>query len=158
MRYENVEYSTDSGLYLTTHDVKVPFFCARVFLRKIIMQNFHVNKNEGELVIGYDMIIGCDLMVPLGNMYNSKHQALQWDCTDVPIREPISLLGQPNLTSRNMRKVLIHTAEPVSKMEYTERMVKTIDSTYGNVDLEQEATNTTQLNDDYINQLPGLLK
>ena len=33
--------------------------------RKIINHRFHVNNDKGELGIGYDMIIGRDLMIQL---------------------------------------------------------------------------------------------
>ena len=44
---------------------------------KIINHRFHVDKDEGELGIGYDMIIGCDLMVQLGLTADFKRQVLQ---------------------------------------------------------------------------------
>ena len=31
MRYNKVEYSSGTGVYCMTHDVKLPFFYARVF-------------------------------------------------------------------------------------------------------------------------------
>ena len=52
-------------MYCTTHDVKVPFCMPELTGSKIINHRFHVDNNEGELGIGYDMIIGSDLMVQL---------------------------------------------------------------------------------------------
>ena len=45
---------------------------------KIILHIFHVDINEGESGIGYDMIIVRDLMVQLGLLNNFKRQVLQW--------------------------------------------------------------------------------
>ena len=77
MRSNKVEYSTDAGVYCTTHDVKRPFFMLEFSIRKIINHKFHVNNNKGESGIGYDMIIGYKLMVQLGLTDYFKHQVLQ---------------------------------------------------------------------------------
>ena len=37
-----------------------------ISIRKIILHRLHDDNNKGGLGIGYDMIIGCDLMVQLG--------------------------------------------------------------------------------------------
>ena len=66
MRSKKVEYSTSAGTYCMTHDVKVKFFMPEFSSSKIIFYRFYVDKNEGELVIGYDMIIGHGLMLKLG--------------------------------------------------------------------------------------------
>ena len=58
-----VDYSTAAGVYCTTHDVKVPFCMPELSGIKIIIHRFRVDKDEGESGIGYDMIIGRDLMV-----------------------------------------------------------------------------------------------
>ena len=51
------------------------------------------------------------------------------------MKEPIGLLGKSDLTSREMREVVIQTAELVSTIEDTERLAKILDSTYANPDL-----------------------
>ena len=42
------------------------------------------------------------------------------------MKEPIGLLGKSDLTSCDMCKVVIQTAEPVSKREATDRLVKSL--------------------------------
>ena len=49
-----------------THEVKVPFFMPDFSISKILFHRFHVDNNEGESGIGYDMIIGLNLMVQIG--------------------------------------------------------------------------------------------
>ena len=46
---------------------------------KIINQRFHIDNDEGESGIGYDTIIGSELMVQLGLTSDFKCQVLQWD-------------------------------------------------------------------------------
>ena len=84
-------------------------------------------------------------MVQLGLMAHFKRQVIQLDDTTVHMRESRNLLGQSDLTKREMREVVMQTAEPASTREDTERMVKTLDSTYAKSDLEQ-LVNDIQLN------------
>ena len=79
MRSNKVEYSTAVGLYCKMYDIKVPFCMPYFSVRNIIKHRFRVNNNKGESVIGYYMIIFCDLMVQLGLLSDFKHQFLQWD-------------------------------------------------------------------------------
>ena len=62
MQYNKVEYSTAAGVYCTTHDVKVTFCMPYFSSSKIINHQFHVDNDKGYLGIGYDMIIGSNLM------------------------------------------------------------------------------------------------
>ena len=66
MRSNKLDYITVSDVYCTTHDVKVPFFMPEFSISKIINHRFNVDNNKGESGIGYNMIIGHDLMVQLG--------------------------------------------------------------------------------------------
>ena len=119
MRSNKVEYSTATGLYCTTHDIKVDIFMLEFSISKITSHHFNVDNNEGELGIGYGMIIGRDLMVQLGISPDFKHKAFQWDGATATTKEPRGLLGQTYLTSREMCKGTIHTEEPVSTREAT---------------------------------------
>ena len=60
------------------------------------------------------MIIGHDLMVQLGLKAEFGHKILEWDDTVVPMNDPVNLLGQTDLTKRNMGEVVIHTKESAS--------------------------------------------
>ena len=113
MRSNKVEYITADGMYCTTHDV--PEFSSS----KIIDHCFHVNKIEGGLGIGYDMIIGSYLMVQLCLAVDFKRQVLQWDGATLYMKEPRGLLGKSNLTKRKICEVLMHTAEADSTQEST---------------------------------------
>ena len=77
MRSNKVEYIIADVVYLTTHDVKVPFCITSFSSSKVINHCFHVNNDKGESSIAYDMIIGCDLMVQIGLTADFKHQFLQ---------------------------------------------------------------------------------
>ena len=52
----------------------------------------------------------------------------------------------------------MQTEEPVSTREYTERLVKILDSTYVKSNLKQVANSATQLNSEEKNQLLRILE
>ena len=60
------------------------------------------------------MIIGGDLMVQLGMTADFKRQVIQWYGTTVHMKEPSGLLGQSNLTTHEMREVVMQTVEQAS--------------------------------------------
>ena len=97
-------------------------------------------------------------MVQLGLTYSFKCQVLQWDGATVHMKDPSNLLGKSDLTKREMREVVMQTAEPASTGEVTELMVKILDRTYENTGLEQVFANASQLNADERNLLLSLLE
>ena len=67
-------------------------------------------------------------------------------------------MEKSDLTKCEMHKVVMQTAEPSSAREATERMVKTLDSTYAKACLKQVSNNATKLNDEEKIMLPSLLE
>ena len=62
------------------------------------------------------------------------------------MEKPRGLIGQSNLTKRDICEVVMHTVEPVSTQEATEEMVKILEITYAKTELKQAANNTNHLN------------
>ena len=104
------------------------------------------------------MIIDRGLMLQLCLMDDFKRQVPQWDGSTVNTKEPIVLLGKSYLTSCNMRVMVMHTEEPASTKEATERLLKTPISTYANTDLKHVSNNANQINDEERTQLLRLLE
>ena len=77
MQSNKVEYSTAAGRYYTVYDVNVPFCMPEFSSSKIIHHRFHVGSGNGELCIGYDMIIGHVLTVQLDLVAEFKRHVLQ---------------------------------------------------------------------------------
>ena len=75
--------------------------------RNIINHCFHGNNDKSELGIGYEMIIGRELMVQLGLTSDCKRQVFQWDGATVHMKEPRGLIGKSNLNKHEMRKVVM---------------------------------------------------
>ena len=93
MRSDKVYYFTEAGVYCTTHEFKMLFCVPDFYIRKIINHQFHVNNDKGESGIGYDIIIGHELIMQLGLTADFKRQILQWEGATVPMKEPSYLLG-----------------------------------------------------------------
>ena len=145
-RSNKVDYMMESGVYCTTHDVKVTFCMPEFSSSKITNHHFHVNNDTGESGIVNEMIKGSDLMVQLGLTSNFKRQILQWDGTALHMKEPSGLLGKSNVNKREMHEVVLQTAEPASIIEATEIMVKILNSNYSKSYLKKVANNATQPN------------
>ena len=73
LRANIFNYITVSGPYTTTHDVKVPFSIPEFYSSKIITHQFHIDNTLGDKRIGYDMIVGHDLMLQLGLKSDFRH-------------------------------------------------------------------------------------
>ena len=58
--------------------------------------------------------------------------------------------------TRQIRDVVMQTSEPDSARESTDHIVKTLDSTYANADLQNAAKNTVHLKSEQRKKLPGL--
>ena len=74
---------------------------------KIITHCFHVENAQGDARIGYNMIIGCDLMVQLGLKANFESQILEWDEAVIFKKYQGNFLGQYDLTKHNIREVVM---------------------------------------------------
>ena len=79
-------------------------------ISKIILHFFHVDNYEGELGIGYGMIIGREMTVHIVLKSDFKKKCMSWENTAVPMKETSSLIGQYNLKIREMRKVVMYIA------------------------------------------------
>ena len=96
-------------------------------------------------------------MVQLVLMSDLNHQFPQWDSVTVPVKEPNGMQWKSDLTSRNMRMVVMKTTEPDFTREATEILLKILDSTYAKADIKQVADNAKQLNYEERTQLLMLL-
>ena len=76
MRSNKLKYSAATGLHCTTHDVRVTFFVLDLSSSNIIEHLFHVNNDKFGSDIGYEMIIGSELIVQLGLAHDFNNQFL----------------------------------------------------------------------------------
>ena len=125
---------------------------------KIINQRFHVDNEEEDMNIGYDMIIGRDLMTKLGLITDYKRKVLTWDDISVPMRSAYHTDSKPTFSRAEIRRIMMQTVEPIATQEATERIVKILDCKYEKADLDEVPANVEQLNKPQRRKLPSLLK
>ena len=65
-RKNKQEYDTAAGIYTSNYEIKIDFMLAEFSTKKLITHRFHVNDKQKCSDIGYDMIIGQDLMTKIG--------------------------------------------------------------------------------------------
>ena len=75
--------------------MKVPFITKEFSRSKNIAHWFNIVNMKGDEGIGYDMIIGCDIIVQFLPKENFSRQLLEWDETVAPIKDMGRFLGQP---------------------------------------------------------------
>ena len=61
-------------MYTSDYDVRIIFTMPEFLASKIINQRFHVDNEEEDMNIGYDMIIGRNLMTKLGLITDYKQR------------------------------------------------------------------------------------
>ena len=148
------QYDTAGGTYTSDQDIRINFMMPKFSASKIINQRFHVDNEEEDMNIGYDMIIRRDLMTKLGLI-----TVLTWDDISVPMRSAHHMDSKPTFSRAEIRQIMTQTAEPIATQEATERIVKILDSTkYEKADLDEVAANAEQLNKPQQRKLLSLLK
>ena len=157
-RKNKQQYDTAGGTYTSDYDVKINFTMPEFSASKIINQRFHVDNEEEDMNIGYDMIIGRDLMTKLGLITDYKRKVLTWDDISVPMRSAYHTDSKPTFSRAEIRQIMTQTAEPIATQEATERIVKILDSKYEKADLDEVAANAEQLNKPQQRKLLSLLK
>ena len=157
-RKNKQEYDTAGGTYTSNYDVKIDFTMPEFSASKIINQRFHVDNEEEDMNIGYDMIIGRDLMVKLGLITDYERKVLMWDGVSVPMRSVYHTDSKPTFSRAEIKQIMTQTAEPIATREATERIVRILDSKYEKADLEQVAANAEDLDENQQKKLLSLLK
>ena len=125
---------------------------------KIINQRFHVDNEEEDMNIGYNMIIGRDLMVKLGLITDYKRKVLIWDEVSVPMRSVYHTDSKPTFSRAEIKQIMTQTAEPIATQEATERIVRILNSKYEKTDLDQVAAGAEELDEHQQKKLLSLLK
>ena len=93
---------------------------------------FHLTENED---LGYDFIIGRDIMSKLGMDISFEKEVITWEGTEVPMRD-FSRLRKWNLSKYEIRAIIQESNEPLVTQAATNRMIKILDSNYQKANLK----------------------
>ena len=157
-RDNKITYDTAGGDYSTKHDVKINFTLPEFSSSKIITHRFHIDDDRKHNNLGYDMIIGQDIMRKIGCITDYNKGTLIWNDTTVPMWNRDVDRPTPTLFRNELREVVKQTAEPKVTRRATDRMVKILDSKYEKANLEEIAAAAHQLTDSEQQMLYKLLK
>lgn len=137
-------WATKGGVFKTDAQCVVPFYIVDFSTQKRVSWTFHVDSTTLSTRSGYDMIIGRDLLSKLGIDIKFSSGTLQWEDTEIPMRE----YGE--LRDRNTVNHCYYIKDDVlSTKQMTKRAVKILDSKYDAIDVskvveEQVGLNTCQ--------------
>ena len=89
----------------TKYEAKVAFSLSKFSNSKIIEWKFNLAEREN---LGYDMIIGRDLLGQLGMIIDYKNKLIEWEGTKIPMRD-YDRLHKLNLSSKELNAILRNT-------------------------------------------------
>ena len=130
--YNAVEWSTPAGNFNTNTVKTVKFRLNEFSDNKSITWDFYiVNANHN---LGYDMIIGRDLLVELGIILDFKNKTIKWDNDTIAMdSSPLNLKEKSGLTLGQLifkQELAALDSEPKSITAATNRAIKLMDVEY----------------------------
>ena len=124
-------WRTSAGSFKTNSKAKLQFALPELHEQRIVTHDTHVTDAK----MGYDLIMGMDLLGSLGiDILNSTH-SIKWDTAEIPMRPRDCTIEDAYCI-----------AEPKAVSEATSRLTKILDAKYEKADLNQvvqEASNLT---------------
>ena len=126
-------FSTGGGKLETNYETKVAFSLSEFSNSKIIEWKFNLAERKD---LGYDMIIGRDLLGQLGIIIDYKSNLIDWEGTKIPMRD-YDKFHKLKLSSKELNVIIHNTTEPLVTEKATERMVKILDSNYHKANLTE---------------------
>ena len=86
---------TGAGTMQTKRNVNMKFKLDEFSQSKEVEWNFHVDESDvSKRSLGYDIIIGLDLMCELGLIINCKTKIVEWDGTKIPMSSKTTQLNR----------------------------------------------------------------
>jgi len=107
--------------------------------------------------IGYDMIMGRDILSILGIDISFKEETITLDHVTIPMKDYHFDDKIPKPTRSELKSILSPRDEPKAPQEATDRAIKILDSTYKKADLRKVTDEASSLNDQEKEQLFKLL-
>ena len=106
--------------------------------------------------LGYDFIIGRDIMSKLGMDISFEKEVITWEGTEVPMRD-FSRLKKWNLSKYEIRAIIQESNEPMVTQTATNRMIKILDSNYQKAILKSVVAGAKHLTSKERDKLYALL-
>ena len=116
---------TGSGAINTKRECNLKFKLDEFSTSREVEWNFHVDETEmSKDSLGFDMIIGLDLLCDLGLIINCEEKVVEWQDLKIPMTTSVS----KSENKKQLRAVLESTREPESTKSERSRLVKILDA------------------------------
>ena len=126
------QWLTKGGTFSTDARCAVPFFIVDFSTQKRVTWTFHVDSTSKASAMGYDMIIGRDLLTKLGIDIKFSSGTLKWEDTEIPMRD------FRELTDRQTAYHCYYVRDDVkATTQLTKRAIKILDSKYEAIDVSK---------------------
>jgi hypothetical protein len=153
---QNIEYLTAAGSLSSTAKIPLQISLDEFGGATKILHDFDVDPNpEG---IGYDMIIGRDLLLKLNIDLRFSEKNIKWEDKIVQMKSFSDIWKDTHPTRAEMRATFLKSVEPKATKEETERITKILDANYEKANLEEVVENATSLNREQKRKLLKTLK
>jgi hypothetical protein len=119
-------YEVAGGDFSTNKEVKVRFSLPDFKDSKIITHKFQIDESKDD-GIGYDAIIGRDLMIAMGITLNFKDEVIEWDQMVTPMQDYQQQKPSHKQTREELRVLMTPSEEPIAAQENLSRARKILD-------------------------------
>jgi hypothetical protein len=125
-------FNTAAGQYDTSHKATVLFTLPEFSESKNLRWEFHLDSQKDSKNVGYDMIIGRDLMQELGLNIDFASRTVSWEGSRVAMRD----FFDDSRKYRELHMIMQQSTEPDSVKNQTDHVVRILDAHYEAADLK----------------------
>ena len=136
------KYATGSGTLTTQYETKVHFSLPEFSDKKVITWNFSVTDSKD---LGYDLILGRDLMTELKMDILFSQKTLNWEGISIPMRD-FRRIQKLRLSKYELKAIINEVKEPIITQQATERIINILDSKYEKANLRAVIEGAKHLN------------
>ena len=135
------KYATGGGAVSTKYETKVNFSLPEFSDKKVVTWKFKVFEST---TLGYDMVIGRDIMSELGMDLSFNKKTMIWEGIEIPMRD-FNKLRKYQLNKKELQAFISESKEPVVTQKATDRIIRILDANYKRADLRQVANKAIHL-------------
>jgi len=136
------DFATAGGSFTVDQEATIHFNLSEFSESKVINWTFSVYRDSEAL--GYDMVIGRDLLDTLGVNLDFRKSVVDWEGIEVPMKD-FQKLKELKMSRDEVNAIIKGSAEPLITQAATERMVRILDSKYEKANLSHVVASTTHL-------------
>ena len=134
-----VSYKTAASTFTSKHSMELTITLDEFGRATKIKHTFDLD--ESQKGIGYDMIIGRDLLNQLDIDMRFSDSTLKWEDQIVPMKNFQGLWKKDHPSKKELWSTILRSSEPKSTKEATERTIKILESKYKKADLNKIVDN-----------------